>query len=98
MLNPDNKEALVVVPDFQLSLAIGKEGQNARLLQNLQDLRLILRVSHRQKKKESSIYSMMMNIMMTNTTMMNTMQNMMTSIMMMNMIQSQRLIQKNLKK
>ena len=68
------------------------------LLQNLQDLRLILRVSHRQKKKESSIYSMMMNIMMTNTTMMNTMQNMMTSIMMMNMIQSQRLIQKNLKK
>ncbi len=30
-LNSDNKTATVVVPDNQLSLAIGKEGQNARL-------------------------------------------------------------------
>lgn len=30
-----NKSALVVVPDFQLSLAIGKEGQNARLAAKL---------------------------------------------------------------
>ena len=30
-LNEEEKTALVVVPDYQLSLAIGKEGQNARL-------------------------------------------------------------------
>ena len=29
--DPDEKTAKVVVPDYQLSLAIGKEGQNARL-------------------------------------------------------------------
>ncbi len=31
----DNKEAMVIVPDTQLSLAIGKEGQNARLAAKL---------------------------------------------------------------
>ena len=31
----DNKEAQVIVPDYQLSLAIGKEGQNARLAAKL---------------------------------------------------------------
>lgn len=31
----DNKDALVIVPDTQLSLAIGKEGQNARLAAKL---------------------------------------------------------------
>ena len=31
----DAKQAIVVVPDFQLSLAIGKEGQNARLAAKL---------------------------------------------------------------
>ena len=31
ILNSENKTATVVVPDSQLSLAIGKEGQNARL-------------------------------------------------------------------
>ena len=35
LADPDNKEALVVVPDLQLSLAIGKEGQNARLAAKL---------------------------------------------------------------
>lgn len=29
--NPEEKSAIVVVPDYQLSLAIGKEGQNVRL-------------------------------------------------------------------
>ena len=33
--DPDEKTAKVVVPDFQLSLAIGKEGQNARLAARL---------------------------------------------------------------
>lgn len=31
----DSREALVIVPDYQLSLAIGKEGQNARLAARL---------------------------------------------------------------
>jgi len=34
-IDEENKKAKVVVPDFQLSLAIGKEGQNARLAAKL---------------------------------------------------------------
>lgn len=34
-INESEKSALVVVPDYQLSLAIGKEGQNARLAAKL---------------------------------------------------------------
>mgnify|MGYP000818916997 CR=1 FL=1 len=35
MADPDEKMASVIVPDYQLSLAIGKEGQNARLAAKL---------------------------------------------------------------
>ena len=35
IINPDEKVAGVIVPDYQLSLAIGKEGQNARLAARL---------------------------------------------------------------
>ena len=35
LADPDEKDALVIVPDYQLSLAIGKEGQNARLAARL---------------------------------------------------------------
>lgn len=35
LADPDEKTAMVIVPDFQLSLAIGKEGQNARLAARL---------------------------------------------------------------
>ena len=34
-VNEEEKSAQVVVPDYQLSLAIGKEGQNARLAARL---------------------------------------------------------------
>ena len=34
-VNEDEKVSRVVVPDYQLSLAIGKEGQNARLAAKL---------------------------------------------------------------
>lgn len=34
-VDEENKVARVIVPDFQLSLAIGKEGQNARLAAKL---------------------------------------------------------------
>ena len=35
LVNPDDNYATVIVPDDQLSLAIGKEGQNARLAARL---------------------------------------------------------------
>ena len=35
MADSDEKTAKVVVPDYQLSLAIGREGQNARLAARL---------------------------------------------------------------
>ena len=35
MADPEEKIASVIVPDYQLSLAIGKEGQNARLAARL---------------------------------------------------------------
>ena len=34
-VDEDNKSTVVVVPDHQLSLAIGKKGQNARLAAKL---------------------------------------------------------------
>jgi N utilization substance protein A len=39
-IDPDNQTALVMVPDYQLSLAIGKEGQNARLAARLTGWRI----------------------------------------------------------
>src|SRR5918999_2868281 len=39
-LQEDGQTALVIVPDYQLSLAIGKEGQNARLAARLTGLRV----------------------------------------------------------
>jgi N utilization substance protein A len=38
-----NKHARVIVPDFQLSLAIGKEGQNARLANRLTSWKVDIR-------------------------------------------------------
>mgnify|MGYP001421940022 CR=1 FL=1 len=45
------KSALVVVPDFQLSLAIGKEGQNARLAAKLTNWKIDIK-SESQYKEE----------------------------------------------
>ena len=39
-INEAEKTALVIVPDYQLSLAIGKEGQNARLAARLTGWRI----------------------------------------------------------
>ncbi|MEW6058539.1 MAG: transcription termination factor NusA [Actinomycetota bacterium] len=39
-VDPDSQTALVIVPDYQLSLAIGKEGQNARLAARLTGWRI----------------------------------------------------------
>ena len=46
-VNEEEKSALVVVPDYQLSLAIGKEGQNARLAAKLTNWKIDIK-SHTQ--------------------------------------------------
>jgi N utilization substance protein A len=43
IVDADNRSAQVIVPDFQLSLAIGKEGQNARLAAKLTGWRIDIR-------------------------------------------------------
>jgi N utilization substance protein A len=43
IVDPEAKASRVVVPDFQLSLAIGKEGQNARLAARLTGWRIDIR-------------------------------------------------------
>ena len=47
VVDADAKAARVVVPDFQLSLAIGKEGQNARLAARLTGWRIDIRSDER---------------------------------------------------
>lgn len=42
-INEEESEAVVIVPDHQLSLAIGKEGQNARLAARLTGYRIDIR-------------------------------------------------------
>jgi N utilization substance protein A len=43
IIDAETRSARVVVPDFQLSLAIGKEGQNARLAARLTGWRIDIR-------------------------------------------------------
>jgi N utilization substance protein A len=43
IISLEQRSARVVVPDFQLSLAIGKEGQNARLAARLTGWRIDIR-------------------------------------------------------
>ena len=51
LADPDDKTALVIVPDYQLSLAIGKEGQNARLAAHLTQYKIDIK-SETQAKEE----------------------------------------------
>ena len=55
MADPDDKTALVVVPDYQLSLAIGKEGQNARLAARLTGFKIDIK-SETQAREAGDIY------------------------------------------
>jgi len=52
IINEDEKSATVVVPDYQLSLAIGKEGQNVRLAAKLSSWKIDIK-SHSQYYPES---------------------------------------------
>ncbi|KNF08859.1 transcription termination/antitermination protein NusA [Gottschalkia purinilytica] len=53
-IDEKEKSALVVVPDYQLSLAIGKEGQNARLAAKLTGWKIDIK-SESQYKQETGI-------------------------------------------
>ena len=53
-IHADGETALVIVPDYQLSLAIGKEGQNARLAARLTGLRVDIK-SESQIKAEKTV-------------------------------------------
>lgn len=51
IVNEKEKSALVVVPDYQLSLAIGKEGQNARLAAKLTNWKIDIRSESQYEEK-----------------------------------------------
>ena len=55
LADPDEKTALVVVPDYQLSLAIGKVGQNARLAAKLTGYRIDIK-SETQAREAGDYY------------------------------------------
>ena len=55
MADPDEKTALVVVPDYQLSLAIGKEGQSARLAARLTGFKIDIK-SETQARESGDFY------------------------------------------
>ena len=46
------KSLLVVVPDYQLSLAIGKEGQNARLAAKLTNWKIDIKSESQAKQDQ----------------------------------------------
>lgn len=54
LADPDDKTALVIVPDYQLSLAIGKEGQNARLAAKLTGFKIDIKSET--QAKEAGIF------------------------------------------
>ena len=52
--NEDDKEAMVVVPDDQLSLAIGREGQNVRLAHRLTGWKIDIKSVSQMENEEAS--------------------------------------------
>jgi transcription termination/antitermination protein NusA len=55
LVDDENKQATVIVPDDQLSLAIGKEGQNARLAARLTGWRVDIRSETEFAKEEAEL-------------------------------------------
>jgi N utilization substance protein A len=55
LVDDENKQATVVVPDDQLSLAIGKEGQNARLAARLTGWRVDIKSESEFAEEESEL-------------------------------------------
>ena len=56
-IHEDTGVAEVIVPDYQLSLAIGKEGQNARLAARLTGWRVDIKSETQLAEEESGVYS-----------------------------------------
>jgi N utilization substance protein A len=56
-IQDDGQTALVIVPDYQLSLAIGKEGQNARLSARLTGLRVDIKSETQLRTEEQRVAS-----------------------------------------
>jgi len=52
-IRPDYKSAVIVVPDYQLSLAIGKEGQNVRLAAKLSGCKIDIVSESKYNEKNS---------------------------------------------
>jgi N utilization substance protein A len=52
VIDLETRSAQVIVPDYQLSLAIGKEGQNARLAARLTGWRIDIRSDAAEETKE----------------------------------------------
>jgi N utilization substance protein A len=55
LVDDDERSATVVVPDDQLSLAIGKEGQNARLANKLTGWRIDIKSESQMSEEEESM-------------------------------------------
>jgi N utilization substance protein A len=57
ILDDDRCEATVVVPDDQLSLAIGKDGQNARLANRLTGWKIDIKSETEMNEEDSTVYA-----------------------------------------
>ena len=55
LVNPDERQSLVLVPEDQLSLAIGKEGQNVRLAARLTGWKIDIKNSAQHEETEREI-------------------------------------------
>ena len=55
-VSDDRSQADVIVPDFQLSLAIGKEGQNARLAARLSGVRIDIKSETQDRNEKAGIF------------------------------------------
>jgi N utilization substance protein A len=55
-VSDDRTQADVIVPDFQLSLAIGKEGQNARLAARLTGVRIDIKSETQDRNEKAGIF------------------------------------------
>lgn len=55
IVNEKEKSAIVIVPDYQLSLAIGKEGQNARLAARLTNWKIDIKSESQYKEGQEAM-------------------------------------------
>jgi N utilization substance protein A len=62
IVDEDKRSLMVVVPDDQLSLAIGRQGQNVRLASKLLDWKIDVKSEARYAKLEEDGYKSLLNI------------------------------------